>query len=94
MRLDDILIKEQIADKSQIDEALEYQKRYGGRLESHLFRFGYIDEGGLLKALSRQFNCKSVSLTGREIPENILKLIPPEIAFRNIILPFDYEYMK
>jgi len=94
MRLDDILIEEQLADKSQIDEALEYQERYGGRLESHLFRFGYIDEIGLLKALSRQFNCKSVSLTGREIPENILKLISPEIAFRNIILPFDYDPLK
>ncbi|PKK83181.1 MAG: hypothetical protein CVT49_09720 [candidate division Zixibacteria bacterium HGW-Zixibacteria-1] len=91
MRLDRILIDEQLVTDQQIEEALEYQKRYGGRLETHLFRFGYADEAALLKALSRQFNCRSVSLGFRRIPENIPNMIPAEFAFTYIILPFDYD---
>ena len=91
MRLDYILGEEQLVDRKMIDEALEYQKQHGGRLESHLFRFGSADEATLLKALSRQFRCKSVSLSGREIPDSILAMMPPETAFQNIILPFDYD---
>jgi len=94
MRLDDILIQNQLASVGQINDALAYQKHYGGRLESHLFRFGYTDEVGLLKALALQFNCRSVSLGGREISESVLNMVPAEAAFANVILPFDYDPVK
>ncbi len=91
MRLDNILLEEGLATKAQIEEALDYQKKYGGRLESHLLRFGYVSENNLLKALSRQFNCKCVNVSDLNIPKNILDYIPAEIVWKKIILPFEYN---
>ena len=91
MRLDTILIEDHLATDQQIEEAREYQKKYGGRLETHLYRFGYADEAALLKALSRQFNNPSVALVNRRIPSEILDMLKPEIAFTYIVLPFDFD---
>ncbi len=91
MRLDKILINEGLANGNQIDEALAYQKQYGGRLETHLFRFGYVDEERLLRALSIQFHCPSIKLSGIEIPDVIIKSIPAELARSWLVLPFAYE---
>lgn len=91
MRLDTILIEDNLATDQQIEEAREYQKKYGGRLETHLYRLGYADEAALLKALSRQFNCPSVALANRRIPSEILNMLKPGIAFTYIILPFDFD---
>jgi hypothetical protein len=91
VRLDKILLNERLAEKSHIDEALMYQRRYGGRLETHLFRFGYVDEDRLLKALSIQLNCPSAKLSGVEIDETTLQSIPAHLAWSRLILPFEYD---
>ncbi|MEW5924692.1 MAG: DUF4388 domain-containing protein [Candidatus Zixiibacteriota bacterium] len=91
MRLDTILIDDQLVLEQQVEEAREYQTKYGGRLETHLYRFGYADEAILLKALSRQFNCPGVTLVNRRIADEILNMLMPEIALTYIILPFDFD---
>jgi len=91
MRLDKILLNEGLANKNQVDEALAYQKRYGGRLETHLFRFGYVDEERLLKALSLQLRCSSVKLSSLEIDIDTLKTIPPHLAWSRLVLPLEYN---
>jgi hypothetical protein len=84
--LDNKLVTEQ-----QISEALDYQKSNGGRLESHLYSFGYIDEDSLLKAIKIQYNCKTVNLSRIKIDKTILKMIPPGLAWLRILLPFDLD---
>jgi hypothetical protein len=91
MRLDKILINEGLANGNQIEEALAYQKQYGGRLETHLFRFGYLNEERLLKALSIQFHCPSVKLSGIEIDDSVIESVPAGIAWSRLVLPFDYD---
>jgi hypothetical protein len=91
MRLDKILIREGLANDNQVNEALEYQRKHGGRLELHLFRFGYVDEDRLLKALSTQFHCKSVKLSGIDIPDSVLKHIPTDVAWSKLVIPFDFD---
>jgi hypothetical protein len=91
MRLDEALIQHGLATKSQIQEALDYQKKYGGRLETHLYRFGYVDEAGLVRVLAEQFGCKSVALSNVEVPREILKLVPADTAWRKLVVPFDYD---
>ncbi len=89
MRLDQILkeLNPNISDKVQ--EALEYQSEYGGRLENHLYRFGYADEDDLVKALGRQFNCPGIKVSGLDVMQEVLDIIPAEFALKKLVLPFE-----
>jgi response regulator RpfG family c-di-GMP phosphodiesterase len=91
MRVDEILIKEGLVTEEQVRKALEYQKEHGGRIGSHLMRLGFVDEAGLLKALSIQSECESVILTGREITPETIETIPANVAIARIVIPFAYD---
>ncbi|MFH2035329.1 MAG: DUF4388 domain-containing protein [Candidatus Zixiibacteriota bacterium] len=91
MRLDEIITNERLVTGSQLAEAIEYQQNYGGRLENHLLRFGYIGESDILKALKIQTNCKTIAVSDLTIPESTLKMIPIPFVWKNLILPFEYD---
>ncbi len=91
MNLTEVLIREGAATETQVIEALDYQKRHGGRLEAHLFRFGHADERSLVNALSRQFARPGVVLSGMNIPDSIIKLIQPDVARQMLVLPYKYN---
>ena len=90
-RLDEILISDGLISKEQIKEALEYQRKHGGKIGSHLLRFGYIDEAKLLAALEKQFGCESVQLSDIDIPDLIIKFIPAKVVLARGVVPFDYD---
>lgn len=94
LRLDEILIREGLISEEQIQEALMRQKAHGGKLGSQLLYHRYIDEAGLVKALTMQFGCEGVVLSNIEIPETIINSIPSKIAVARKIVPFDYDPEK
>ena len=94
MNLVDILNREKIVSQSQMDEVLEYQKSFGGRLESHLYRLGYTNEESLVNALARQFSIPGITLAGKEIPNSIIQMIPAESARQLLALPVEYDREK
>jgi len=94
MRLDDILLSEKLATKEQIREAMEYQRSFGGRLETHLYRFGYVSEVKLARILSIQFGFPPITLSGITIPGEVLSLIPPSFAWKKLVLPFEYDPIR
>jgi DNA-binding response OmpR family regulator len=91
LNLAEILYREKIVDKNQMDEALDYQKHFGGRLETHLYRFGYADEKNLVNALAQQFAKPGLVLTGRIIPDSIIQMIPATTARQMLALPVEYN---
>jgi hypothetical protein len=91
MRLDQIIFSRNLATEEQVREALEYQKEYGGRLETHLFRMGYVNEAGLVTALSEQLGCPPIVLTGLDIPIEVVEMIPAETAWTLLVLPFAFD---
>lgn len=91
IRIDQILVWDNQVSEAQIREALKYQKAYGGKLGSHLVRMGHLDEAGLVKALSKQYNCDGVVLSNIEIHESVLALIPASVATARTIIPFDFD---
>ncbi len=91
MRLDQIIINRRLATEEQVCEALDYQKEYGGRLETHLFRMGYVDEPGLVEALAEQFACPKVVLKGLDVPPEVLQMLPAETAWTRLALPFAFD---
>lgn len=90
-RLDEILIAEGLVTEVQIREALMRQKAHGGKVGSQLLYHRYIDEAGLVKALSIQFDCEGVVLSNLDVSDAILELIPKKIALARRILPFAYD---
>nr|MBN2276582.1 DUF4388 domain-containing protein [candidate division Zixibacteria bacterium] len=91
MRLDEILLTEGLATGEQVDEALDYQRRFGGRLETHLYRFGYVSEVDLVSILARQFGCEGVVVSRMAIPEAVLNMIPAATVLEKLVLPYDYD---
>lgn len=91
IRIDQILVWDNQVTEAQIREALKYQKAYGGKLGSHLVRMGHLDEAGLVKALSKQYNCDGVVLGNIEIHESVIALVPASVATTRIIMPFDFD---
>ena len=89
-RLDEILIAEGLISDAQIQEALLRQKAFGGRFGSQFLCLGYIDEAGLVKALSIQLQCPGVVLSDMAIPETVIAMVPKEVVLARRVIPFEH----
>jgi len=53
-KLGDLVVNAKLATESQVNEALELQRREGGRLGSKLVKLGYVSEANLVSLLGKQ----------------------------------------
>jgi type IV pilus assembly protein PilB len=86
-KLGELLVRSGRIDPAQLNEALALQKEQGGRVGTNLVKLGYLTEKQLVEALSQHFNVPSADLTGVEIDEAVLKIIPADLARKYTILP-------
>ncbi|MBI1747391.1 MAG: type IV-A pilus assembly ATPase PilB [Acidobacteria bacterium] len=86
-RLGDLLLKEQVISKEQLDTAMAHQKSQGGRLGSILVALGYATEAEILTVLSRQYGLPSVELALFPIDAEVISLIPVELAMKYRLVP-------
>ena len=86
-KLGEILLQAGVISADQLKEALEDQKRYGGRLGTILMDRRYIDEKGFLYALSHQLKIPAVDFSKSTIPEAVLHLVSQEIQEKNLVFP-------
>lgn len=87
IKIGELLLKENIITQDQLTKALEIQKTEPGKLGSVLIRQGYVSEGDIAQALSKQFGYPSINLSKFEIDEKVVNLIKPEIARKHIVMP-------
>ena len=90
-RLDEILLGRGKITEDQVRVALKHQKSFGGKFGSHLLHHGFVNETELVEALAEHFGCEGVSLSGRQIPDSVLHLVPANLAFARRVVPFDYD---
>ena len=86
-RLGDLLVREKLITREQLDKALQEQKQSGTRIGYNLVKLGFIAETELTKILARQFKMPAVDLTRFEVDPRIAKLIPSELATKHLVLP-------
>ncbi|MEX2178401.1 MAG: ATPase, T2SS/T4P/T4SS family, partial [Gemmatimonadaceae bacterium] len=86
-RIGDLLIREGIITKEQLDMALKEQQQNGTRVGYNLVKLGFVPELDLVKMLARQFKMPAVDITRIEVDPKIAKLIPGEMALKNLVLP-------
>ena len=86
-RVGDLLVREGIITKDQLDKALQEQRQNGTRIGYNLVKLGFIPELELTRTLARQYKMPAVDLSKFEVDPKIAKLIPAELALKNLILP-------
>ncbi len=86
-KLGEILVKENLVTSDQLKQALEEQKKNGGRLGTTLVKLGYLTDDEVTAVLSRQYGVPSINLSYFEIDTEVIKLIPIETANKYQVLP-------
>jgi type IV pilus assembly protein PilB len=91
LKLGEILINEGFINKSQLDEALRFQKLSGRTLGDILVDRGFVKESDLYNIIAKQLDIPFVSLKDGSLKpsqeDNLDKLIPQSFARSQMILP-------
>ncbi len=89
MKLGEALVKEGIITRQQLNQALERQVVYGGRIGTNLIELRFISEEELTRFLGRFFNITPVKQEMvAAIPPDVINSLTPDIVNRYKILPF------
>ena len=86
-RIGDLLLKEGMITKEQLEKALQEQRANGTRVGYNLVKLGFIQEIELTKTLARQYKMPAVDLSKFQPDEKLIKLIPADLAVKNLVLP-------
>jgi type IV pilus assembly protein PilB len=86
-KLGELLLRERMISLEQLRQAQDEQKRSGTNLGYALARMGYVSDEDISKFLSAQYNIPAVNLADYEIDQEIIALIPKEVAQRHKVIP-------
>lgn len=90
LRLGEILVQQGIISPTQLNQAIEAQKKQHGRVGEVLVQLGFIKEIDIVVALAKQLNVPYISHdSGLLKPQNadLLRLLPKDFAQKNYVLP-------
>lgn len=87
-RIGEIMVRENLITPQQLRQALEEQRRTGGRLGTILTKLGYIKEDELLQFLSKQYHVPAVNLSEVNIDLELARRIPKEVLLKHMVIPF------
>lgn len=88
-KIGEILIENNFITPQILNEALEYQKKFGIGVTQYLIAYGYIDEEELAKCISTQFGFPYLPLRVYNIPDAIIDLVPVRIVEKYWLIPID-----
>jgi type IV pilus assembly protein PilB len=87
VRIGELLLKEKRISPEQLQEALNYQRTYGGKLGANLVKLGFVRDDDITSLLSKQYGVPSIALGQFDIDPAVVKLIPAETARKYQIIP-------
>ena len=87
-KLGELLIKRNMLTQAQLEEALQAQVIFGGKLGTVLIEMGLITEDNLAQILEKLLGIPCAKPGQMQnIPENIINLISPELAEKHKVMP-------
>jgi type IV pilus assembly protein PilB len=86
-QIGELLVKENLINSEQLEQALKHQRQHGGRLGSILISLGYADDDDITSVLSKQYGVPSINLAYFEIDPSVIKLIPLDTAQKYLVIP-------
>jgi type IV pilus assembly protein PilB len=87
VRIGELLLKEKRISAEQLQEALNYQRKQGGKLGANLVKLGYVKDEEITALLSKQYGVPSIALSQFEINPAVIKLVPAETVRKYQIVP-------
>jgi type IV pilus assembly protein PilB len=87
VKLGEMLIRAGMITQEQLKQAIEVQKKNGGRLGYNLVKLNIVREDDITQLLSEQYGVPSINLRHFEIDQSVIKLIPTEVAQKYMVLP-------
>ncbi len=86
-KLGQLLIASSIISEEQLKQALNIQRKEGGRLGTNLVKLGFITEDKLVAFLSKQYGVPAINLAEYKIDPAVIKLVPADMAKKYLIMP-------
>ena len=86
-RIGDLLLREGLISRDQLQKALDEQRQSGTRVGYNLVKLGFIQENELTRCLARQYKMPAVDLSKFEVDPRIVKLVPADLATKHLVLP-------
>jgi Type II secretion system (T2SS), protein E, N-terminal domain len=90
VQIGELLIEQGHLTREGLEEALDWQVLYGGRLGTNLLELQLCEEEHLARALGKQLGCE-VAWGNLEIDPTLVEIIPPHIAQRDEMVPWKIE---
>ncbi len=90
-KIGSLLLKKGAITPEQLDAALVFQKEKNIKLGVALARLHFVKESVLLQVLSEQHGVPAMKLSEFTIDPDVIKLIPPEVAEKYMVLPISLK---
>src|SRR5881392_470720 len=86
-RIADVLIEEGLLLPNQLEEAIGIQKSEGGRLLKILTERQFVTDQDMVFSMGRCLNTPPVNLSKLRVPEEVMSLVPRDLAKANKLVP-------
>jgi type IV pilus assembly protein PilB len=86
-RIADVLIEDGLLLPNQLEEAVGFQQKEGGRLLKILTDKQFVTDQDMAFSMGRCLNTPPINLPKLRIPEEIMSLVPKEMAKANKLVP-------
>jgi len=86
-KLGELLVEAGLIDERTVAKALEIQKLQKKKIGQILIDMGVADEEEIAKAVAKQLMIPFLRLVKAEIPEEIISLVPAEVAENYLLIP-------
>jgi type IV pilus assembly protein PilB len=86
-RIGELLVREGLITKEQLDKALQEQRQNGTRVGYNLVKLGFVAELELTKVLAKQYKMPAVDLSRFVVDPKLIKLVPADLAAKHLLLP-------
>ena len=86
-RIGDILVREGLVSREQLNAALTDAKANNTRIGYSLIKLGFIEETEFTRTLARQYRVPAVDLEKVNIDPKMIRLVPADLAHKHLVLP-------
>lgn len=86
-KVGEILVKQGLLKPEQLAQAVDEQRKTGGRLTSEIVRLGFLKENQILRALEKAYQIPGVEVSTFEVDASVISLLKKEICERHCLIP-------
>ncbi|HHY61371.1 MAG TPA: type II secretion system protein GspE, partial [Firmicutes bacterium] len=90
-RIGDYLLEAGALTEDELEEALEIQRRTGERLGRVLVKLGHVSESSIATVIERQLGIPRVSLAEYVVADDVIKIVPENMARRYKVLAVERD---